>query len=152
VGQTDKPETPSITTEQVIEVDRAMVEDFGINLTRMMENAGRVLVSLAHALFPDDDPAGKRMAVLAGSCDNGSGGLVCARRLSGWGAAVDAYLAKPAEELAEVTAGQLAILQRMAMAVHEPPMAADGSSPPISLSMRCSVTACWGQRAVGRWH
>ena len=35
-----------ITTNQMIEVDRAMIEDFGIGLIQMMENAGRNLVDL----------------------------------------------------------------------------------------------------------
>ena len=30
---------PYLTTDQMIEVDRAMIEDYGIDLVRMMENA-----------------------------------------------------------------------------------------------------------------
>ena len=36
-------EIPYLTTEQMIEVDRAMMEDFRIELIQMMENAGRNL-------------------------------------------------------------------------------------------------------------
>jgi hypothetical protein len=36
---------PYLTTEQMIEVDRAMIEDYHIELIQMMENAGR---NLAH--------------------------------------------------------------------------------------------------------
>ncbi len=32
---------PYLTTEQMREVDRAMIEDYGITLLQMMENAGR---------------------------------------------------------------------------------------------------------------
>ena len=32
---------PFVTTDQMREVDRAMVEDYGISLLQMMENAGR---------------------------------------------------------------------------------------------------------------
>ena len=35
-----------VDTEQMIEVDRAMVEDFHIDLIQMMENAGRNLAAL----------------------------------------------------------------------------------------------------------
>ena len=42
---------PQLTTEQMREVDRAMVEDLGINLIQMMENAGRHLAQLARARF-----------------------------------------------------------------------------------------------------
>ncbi len=40
-------DVPFLTTDQMREVDRAMVEDFGIDLGRMMENAGRNLAHLA---------------------------------------------------------------------------------------------------------
>ena len=38
---------PFLTTEQMREVDRAMMEDYGISLLQMMENAGRNLAHLA---------------------------------------------------------------------------------------------------------
>ena len=65
---------PRLTTEQMVEVDRAMIEDFGIDLPRMMENAGRNLAHLARERFLDGDADGKRIAVLAGSGGNGGGG------------------------------------------------------------------------------
>lgn len=84
---------PFITTAQMIEVDRAMIEDYGVTLIQMMENAGRELATLARWRFlaTDDgdhprEPRGKRVIVLAGTGSNGGGGLVCARRLHGWGA------------------------------------------------------------------
>lgn len=36
-------EIPALSTEQMKEVDRLMVEEFGIGLIQMMENAGRNL-------------------------------------------------------------------------------------------------------------
>ncbi len=74
-------EIPYLTTEQMIEVDRAMIEDFGIELLQMMENAGRALAHLARARFLGDDPLDKRVIVMAGTGGNGGGALVCARRL-----------------------------------------------------------------------
>jgi len=38
---------PALTTEQMREVDRVMVEDLHIELVQMMENAGRSLAGLA---------------------------------------------------------------------------------------------------------
>ena len=38
-------EVAYVDTEQMIEVDRAMVEDFHIDLIQMMENAGRNLAA-----------------------------------------------------------------------------------------------------------
>src|SRR5262249_59434332 len=77
---------PSLTTEQMVEVDRAMTEDFHIELIQMMENAGRNLAHLARTRFLDGDPSRKRVVVLAGTGGNGGGALGCARRLRPWGA------------------------------------------------------------------
>ena len=51
-------EVPYLTTQQMVEVDRAMVEDFRIELIQMMENAGRNLAHLARIRFFDGDPRG----------------------------------------------------------------------------------------------
>lgn len=40
-------EIPYLTTEQMVEVDRAMIEDYRIELIQMMESAGRNLAHLA---------------------------------------------------------------------------------------------------------
>jgi NAD(P)H-hydrate epimerase len=76
---------PFITTDQMREVDRAMIEDYGISLIQMMENAGRNLAHLARRRFLGDDPRGRRVVVLAGTGGNGGGGLVCARNLRNGG-------------------------------------------------------------------
>lgn len=39
-------EVPYLTTDQMREVDRAMIEDYRIELVQMMENAGRNLAHL----------------------------------------------------------------------------------------------------------
>ena len=66
---------PYLTTEQMIEVDRAMIKDFKIELIQMMENAGRNLAHLARVRFLDGNSAGKRIVVLAGTGGNGGGAL-----------------------------------------------------------------------------
>ena len=38
---------PALNTAQMIEVDRAMIEDYHIELIQMMENAGRAFAELA---------------------------------------------------------------------------------------------------------
>jgi NAD(P)H-hydrate epimerase len=113
-------EVPLLTTEQMIEVDRAMVEDYHIELMQMMENAGRNLAHLARDRFLDGDPEGKPV-VLAGSGGNGGGALVAARRLHNWGASVQVVLAQPMDQLTPVPAHQLEILTHM----HVPVLAAE---------------------------
>jgi len=121
---TDDKDIPYVTTAQMIEVDRAMVEDYRIELLQMMENAGRHLAHLARQRFFGGDPRGKRVAVLAGAGGNGGGALVAARRLHTWGAEVHIFLGKPAETMAPAPAHQLDILRRMAA-----PLAPFGAIP-----------------------
>jgi NAD(P)H-hydrate epimerase len=109
---------PWLTTEQMIEVDRAMMEDYRIDLVRMMENAGRNLAHLARTRFLDGDPRGRRVVVLAGTGGNGGGALVCARRLTNYGAAVHVVVTKPDGEFTPVPGQQLAILRRMGVPIH----------------------------------
>lgn len=111
---------PSLTTAQMIEVDRAMMEDYHIELLQMMENAGRNLAHLARVRFLGGDPRGKRLIVLAGTGGNGGGGLVAARRLHNWGAQVTVALTKPAADYRDVPAHQLGILQHIGIAILEP--------------------------------
>ena len=37
----NREDIPALTTAQMIEVDRVMIEDYHIGLIQMMENAGR---------------------------------------------------------------------------------------------------------------
>ncbi len=66
-------EVPYLTTEQMIEVDRAMMEDYTIGLIQMMENAGRNLAHLARERFFEGDPQGKQVIILAGTGGIGGG-------------------------------------------------------------------------------
>jgi NAD(P)H-hydrate epimerase len=110
---------PALTTAQMIEVDRAMMEDYHIELIQMMENAGHTLAQLARGRFLDGDPRDKSVIVLAGSGGNGGGALACARRLHNYGADVRVYLARPPADFAPVPAHQLDILTRMGVPVFQ---------------------------------
>ncbi len=110
-------EVPYLTTEQMVEVDRLMIEDFKIDLIQMMENAGRNLAHLARVLFFDGDPKGKQVVVLAGTGGNGGGALVCARRLHNYGAQVNVIVTGTDETFAPIPAHQLDILHRMKVPV-----------------------------------
>ena len=112
-------EVPYVTTEQMIEVDRAMMDDFQISLVQMMENAGRNLAHLARRRFLGGDPRGSLVAVLAGTGGNGGGALVCARRLHNYGAAVRVFVTGADEAFTPVPRQQLEILRRMRVPVAE---------------------------------
>lgn len=104
---------PRLTTEQMVEVDRAMIEDLGIELIQMMENAGRCLAYLAIERFLAGDPSGKTVIVLAGTGGNGGGALVGGRRLAGWGAKVEVGLSRPNAAFKDVPARQLTTVRKM---------------------------------------
>ncbi len=95
------------------EVDRAMIEDYGVQLIQMMENAGRSLAQLARDRFLGGDPRGRRVVVLAGKGGNGGGGLVCARHLSNWGTHVRVFAAESRAAFEGVSGHQMSILEKM---------------------------------------
>src|SRR3972149_3613706 len=72
----DQPMTiPALTTTQMAEVDRPMIEEYGTRsvLIQMMENAGRSLAELARRMR-GGKMAGRRIVVLCGAGTNGGGG------------------------------------------------------------------------------
>lgn len=111
---------PALTAGQMREVDRVMIEEMGIELLQMMENAGRGLAELALRRF------GPRSAVvLAGSGGNGGGGLAGARHLGNRGVVVRVVLAQPAEKMSPAARAQLEVLRRMEVPIAEEPGPAD---------------------------
>jgi NAD(P)H-hydrate epimerase len=106
-------DVPFLTTEQMKEVDRAMVDDFGIDLPRMMENAGRNLADLARHRFLGGDGRSRSVIILAGPGGNGGGAMVAARRLHAFGALVGVVATREPAHMAEVTAQQFRILEKI---------------------------------------
>lgn len=124
-------EVPWLTTEQMREVDRAMMEDYHIGLIQMMENAGRNLAHLARQRFLRGDPREQRVMVLAGTGGNGGGALVCARRLHNYGADVQVIVTQPDETLKAVPAHQLDVLRRMSVPVDAADAVGDVETPDL---------------------
>lgn len=101
---------PSITVDQMREVDRLMIEEYGVTLLQMMENAGRALAELTRRRL-GGSVEGRVIVVLAGKGSNGGGGLSAARHLHNWGALVQVMLASPREALNDAAGHQLAALE-----------------------------------------
>ncbi len=102
----DAASLPWLSVEQMRKVDRLMMNEFGITLERMMENAGRSLARLARHLL-GGDASGRHVRVLAGTGGNGGGGLVAARHLSVAGARVDVWLGAASHPPTDGRAGHL---------------------------------------------
>jgi NAD(P)H-hydrate epimerase len=113
---------PSLTVDQMIEVDKLMLEKYHIELIQMMENSGRNLADLASMRFLGGDVRNKRIAVLAGNGGNGGGVMVSARHLQNWGARISLILAAPTSAYAGVPAHQLNVLDCLKV----PVLVADG--------------------------
>lgn len=101
---------PVLTTNQINEIDRLMIEDYGIQLIQMMENAGRNLADLTGQLL-GASPARRNICVVCGRGNNGGGGMVAARHLLNRGAIV--HIIRLAGNLKEIPALQWLILKKM---------------------------------------
>lgn len=101
---------PSVDESQMREVDRIAVEDFGLGILQMMENAGRNLARLVIQFLGKE--TNKRITVLAGTGGNGGGGLCCARHLHNHGYQVRILPTKPPETYQGAAANQLKIIQK----------------------------------------
>ena len=111
---------PLLSTEQMVEVDRLMIEEYQITLIQMMENAGRNLAELARRML-GGQVSGSSIAILSGAGNNGGGGLVAARHLQNWGAEISLVLAFEPAKLKEIPAHQWHILQKMGIKLDKEP-------------------------------
>ncbi|RME02132.1 MAG: NAD(P)H-hydrate epimerase [Calditrichaeota bacterium] len=100
---------PVLTVDEMREVDRLMIEEIGISLEQMMENAGHHLAYFARQAFGPD----ARVCILVGKGNNGGGGLVAARHLANWGHEVHLILATPGHYFREIALHQLRIVNNM---------------------------------------
>ncbi|MHA1135465.1 MAG: NAD(P)H-hydrate epimerase [Candidatus Thorarchaeota archaeon] len=91
-----------ITKEQMIKVDEIMMNDLHVPVELMMEHAGHNLARLSAKFLQEN----QSIIVLAGSGNNGGGGLVSACRLSIWGYDVTVYLPQGRRSLRPVPAKQ----------------------------------------------
>jgi len=103
---------PALTTSQMAEVDRLMIEEYGIQLLQMMENAGGHLAEQARRML-EGSVDHHHIVVLCGGGNNGGGGMVAARNLHNWGAHVHAELIGDESRLKDVPAHQWGILKNM---------------------------------------
>jgi len=111
---------PAITTDQMREVDRVMIEDLGIELIQMMENAGHNLALLTAQRYSPGS-----VTLLAGPGGNGGGGMAAARHLANRGIRVTVTPVKAIEEMAPIPAHQARILGQMGVEFSDDPGRAD---------------------------
>lgn len=103
---------PVVTAAQMGAVDRAAIEEYGVSLLQMMEQAGSHLAEVVR-LELGGDLAERRVVVAVGPGNNGGGGLVAARHLTNRGARTRVVLSRPALRMTEAGRHELATLIAM---------------------------------------
>lgn len=115
-----------LTAEEMAEADRIAIEEFGIDVVALMENAGLQVGIVARKLL-GGNVAGRRACVVAGKGNNGGDGFVAARHLHNWGAKVSVVLGAEKGGLRDVPAKQLRILEKLGVEVNGPAGGFDGA-------------------------
>lgn len=121
---------PGISRDQMIEVDRIMMEELSIPVELMMENAGSSFARLAVELSGDSST---QFLIVVGSGNNGGGGLVAARRLFGWGYNVKVVVPKGIRSLRSIPRAQLERLKSVGSEILEGPLTAPSDNKTLVL-------------------
>ncbi|TMF32620.1 MAG: hypothetical protein E6I26_14965 [Chloroflexi bacterium] len=105
---------PTVSAAEMAEVDGLAIDEFGIDLLQMIEQAGSHLAELVRAEV-GGDLRSRRVIVAVGPGNNGGGGLAAARHLVNRGASVRVILARPVNRSSEAGRHQLATLLQMSV-------------------------------------
>jgi NAD(P)H-hydrate epimerase len=108
---------PAVTEDQMREVDRIAMDDFGLGVLQMMENAGRNLALNVMDMLGSHTG---ELTILAGSGGNGGGGICCARHLHNRGLKVHLIINRDPNDLQGSTLSQFRILEKAGLGVVKP--------------------------------
>ena len=115
-----------LTADEMAELDRTAVEEFGIDVLVLMENAGLAVANLARRML-GGSVAGRKVFCLVGKGNNGGDGLVAARHLHNWGAQVAVVLGERRADLRDGPARQLGVVEKMGLEIGGPEKELGGS-------------------------
>lgn len=108
---------PGITKNQMVQVDKIMVEQLNIPIESMMEFAGYNLAKLSLRFI--QKPSSPKFVVVIGSGNNGGGGLVAIRKLLAWGCSVEVYIPRKISSLRSIPLKQLERIQKLGGKIYE---------------------------------
>lgn len=100
-----------VRADEMQEIDRRSIEEYGIAGLVLMENAGIRTVEVIEEIL--DGVAGKTIVVIAGKGNNGGDGLVIARHLLNGGAQIYAFVMGQTDELTPDNLTNYQILSKM---------------------------------------
>lgn len=110
---------PSLTPDQMSQVDRIMTTDLGVDVLQLMELAGHAVAVWARGQHLGDS-RGKSVLALAGRGGNGGDAMVAARLLHAWGAEVAVWLSHDPATLRGAAAHQARSLAALGLPVVPP--------------------------------
>jgi hydroxyethylthiazole kinase-like uncharacterized protein yjeF len=125
-----------LTAKEMAEADRISIEDFGMDVLALMENAGLGVATAARKML-GGTASGKRVCCLVGKGNNGGDGLVAVRHLHNWGAKVNVVLGGEKAELHDIPGKQLAVVEKMNIEVREVDAEFEGSELLIDALLGC---------------
>lgn len=102
---------PSITLDQMKQIDDIAVNRFGVEMQMLMENAGRTTAMFARKML--GSLKGKEIVVLVGKGNNGGDALVAARFLHNWNAKVSCIIADHPDNQKDLTKWHVQVLKSM---------------------------------------
>lgn len=125
----------SLTREQVREIDRRAIEEYGIPGVVLMENAGRNAAKIIETIFNSqkiDNPLStnpnlalplskggdKNVAIICGGGNNGGDGFVIARHLANEDIPVDVFLTCDPTKLSGDAATNYRVVEKMKLPLH----------------------------------
>jgi NAD(P)H-hydrate epimerase len=100
---------PFLTREEIIEVDNLAINKYGVQIEKLMENAGRGIARFITRLYP----VPKKIFVFYGKGNNGGDGLVAARHLKIYGFDVRLIGAVSEGELNNTSIKELEVLKKI---------------------------------------
>lgn len=106
-----KKDLPTITAEQMKQIDDITINRFGVKSEMLMENAGRSVAMFARQILKD--LKGKEIVILVGKGNNGGDALVAARFLHSWNAKVSCIIADHPDNQKELTKWHVGVLKSM---------------------------------------
>lgn len=114
------PAIPTLSPDQMAQIDRFMTQQLGVDVLQLMELAGQAVAAWARARFLGGDARERKVLILAGSGGNGGDGLVAARLLLAWGAQPAVWLSHDPASLRGAAAHQLRSLQALGVPLAPP--------------------------------
>lgn len=105
-----------VTAQEMREIDRQAIEEYGIPGLLLMENAGRQVAEAVRRRL--GNVSGKRVVVLCGKGNNGGDGLVAARHLLQAGAVVKVFFICEPEEITGDARVNFQIWERLGQQVY----------------------------------